>query len=160
MNKFPERIYINEEVRKAKKLINKGYKHRLRTKGSPIFKQKVKQALKLVKTAGYYDFLRKYIRCVKETDGLTQLRESEASIWANKYAVENPVDAASLLIQKANQMKEYLEGKLYYSGTAEKRLIQKRIAFLKTLKRKSRKEEVKTECERLLEVWSESALVY
>ncbi|MEM2970858.1 MAG: hypothetical protein QW270_00330 [Candidatus Bathyarchaeia archaeon] len=160
MSEFPERIYTNEEVKKAKNLINKGYKHRLRIKGSPLFKQKVNQAIKLVKTAGYHDFLRTYIRCIKEIDGLTQLRESEASIWANKYAVENPVDAASLFIQKANQMKEYLEGKLYYGGTAEKRSVQKRITFLKTLKRKSRKEEIKTECERLLEIWSESALVY
>jgi hypothetical protein len=160
VGEFPERIYTNDEVKKANKLVKKGYKHRLKVKGSPFFKQKVNQALELVKTAGCYDFLRKYIRCIVEIDGLTQLRESEAAIWANKYAVENPVDAASLFVQKANHMKEYLEGKLYYGGMAEKRSVQKRIAFLKTLKRKSRKEEIKRECERLLEIWSESALVY
>lgn len=160
VGEFPERIYTNAEVKKAKKLVNKGYKHRLRIKGNPVFKQKVNQALELVKTAGYYDFLRAYIRCIMEIDGLTQLRESEASIWANKYAVENPVDAASLFVQKANHMKEYLEGKLYYGGMAEKRSVKKRIAFLKTLKRKTRKDEVKNECERLLKIWSESSLVY
>jgi len=153
---FPRRIYTSEEVKKAKKLIDKGYKHRLRVKGSPIFKQKVKQALELVKTAGYYDFLRTYIGGIVEIDGLTQLREAEASIWANNYAIENPVDAASLLVQKANHMKEYLEGKLYYGGEAEKRSVKKRIDFLKMLKKKSRKKEVKKECEKLLNSWSES----
>ncbi|MEM3730265.1 MAG: hypothetical protein QW667_02010 [Candidatus Bathyarchaeia archaeon] len=157
---FPERIYTEDEVQKARELINKGYKHRLRVKGSPNFKEKVRRALALVKTAGYYDFLRTYIRQIIEIDGLTQLRESEASIWANRYAVENPVDAASLFIQKANHMKEYLESKLYYGGAAEKRSVEKRIEFLKVLKMKSRKKEIREECERLLEQWSESTLVY
>ncbi len=38
-----------------------------------------------------------------EIDGITQLRETEVAIWANKFAVDNPVDAASLFIQKAYQ---------------------------------------------------------
>jgi len=156
---FPKRIYTGEEVKKAKEIIDKGYKHRLRVKGSSIFKQKVKQALKLVKTASHYEFLRTYIRSIIEIDGLTQLREAEAAIWANKYAVANPVDAASLFVQKANHMKEYLEGKLYYGGTAEKRSVEKRIEFLKTLKKKSREKEVKEECERLLSSWSESVFL-
>ncbi len=156
---FPERIYTSEEVKKAKKLVDEGYRHRLRVKGSPSFKQKVKQALKLVKTADYYNFLRTYIRNVIEIDGLTQLRGADAAIWANKYAVENPVDAASLFIQKANHMKEYLECKLYYGGAAERRSVEKRIEFLETLKRKSLKKEVKEECERLLKFWSESSLL-
>jgi hypothetical protein len=157
---FPKRIYTGEEVKKAKELIDKGYKHRLRVKGSSIFKQKANQVLKLVKTAGYYEFLRAYIRCIVEIDGFTQLREAEAAIWANKYAVENPVDAASLFVQKANHMKEYLEGKLYYGGEAEKRSVAKRIEFLKVLKERSRENEVKEECVRLLKLWHESSLVY
>lgn len=156
---FPKRIYTKEEVKKAKGLIVKGYKHRLRVKGNANFKQKVRQALKLVRTAGYYDFLRTQIRSVMEIDGLTQLRETEAAIWANRYAVENPVDAASLFIQKANHMKEYIEGKLYYGGEAEKRSVKKRIEFLEALKKKSRKKEVKEECERLLRSWDESVFL-
>jgi hypothetical protein len=157
---FPRRVYTNEEVKKAKELIDKGYKHRIITRGSQGFKQKVREALKLVKTAGYYDFLRTYIRYVVEIDGLTQLRESEAAIWANKYAVENPVDAASLFVQKAHYMKEYLENKLYYGGKAEKRSVEKRIEFLEALKSKSHIKDVKEECERLLKLWDESSLVY
>jgi len=157
---FPRRIYTVEEVKKAKELLDKGYKHRLRVKGTPNFKQKVKQSLALVKTACYYDFLRTYIRTIIEIDGLTQLRQADAAIWANQYAVENPVDAASLFIQKANHMKEYLEGKLYYGGTAEKRSVEKRIKFIEVLKSKSKEREIIEECERLLNFWSESSLVY
>jgi hypothetical protein len=156
---FPKRIYTGEELKKAKELIDKGYKHRLRVKGSPIFKQKVSQALKLIKAVGYYDSLRTYIHSIIEIDGLTQLREAEAAIWANKYAVENPVDAASLFVQKANHMKEFIEGKLYFGGEAEKRSVEKRIEFLKALKKKSRKKEVRDECERLLSSWSESVFL-
>jgi hypothetical protein len=157
---FPKRIYTEAEVRKAKELIDKGYKHSLTVKGSSEFQQKVKQALELVKTAGYYDFLRTYIRQIEEIDGLTQLHNSDATIWANKYTVENPVDAASVFIQKANHMKEYLELKHYYSGEAEKRSVTKRIVFLETLKSKSREKETIDECERLLKFWRESSLVY
>ncbi|MEM3356783.1 MAG: hypothetical protein QXF44_00380 [Candidatus Bathyarchaeia archaeon] len=157
---FPKRVYTREEVQKAKEIIDKGYKHRLMVKGSADFKKKVREALKLVKTAGYYDFLRTYIRCITEIDGLTQLRESEAAIWANVYAVKNPVDAASLFVQKASHMKEYLEGKLYYGGEAEKRSAEQRIKFLETLKTKTRRKDVKEECEKFLSLWSESSLVY
>ncbi len=158
--KFPARVYTEKEVKTAHALIKEGYKHVLTVEGSPKFKQKVKEILKLVKTAGYYELLRTYIRQIKEIDGITQLRETEAGIWATKFAVENPVDAASLLIQKVNQMKEYLEGELYYGGNAEKRLVEKRIQFLEVLKDKSQDEKVKEECARLLQMWEDSSLVF
>ena len=157
---FPKRVYTIEEVKTARELIKKGYKHSLTVEGSTNFKQKVNQTLGMVKTAEYYEFLRTYIRQIMEIDGLTRLRETEAVIWANKFAVENPVDAASLLIQKANHMKEYLEGKLYYGGTAEKRSVEKRIQFLEVLKNKSQDENVKEECKRLLQMWEDSSLAY
>ncbi len=158
--KFPERVYTAKEVKTARELINKGYKHNLTVEGSSNFKEKVRQILEFVKTAGYYEFLRTYIRQIIEIDGLTQLRETEAVIWANKFAVENPVDAASLFVQKANQMKEYVEGELYYGGIAEKRTVEKRIKFLEILKKKSRDESVKEECARLLKMWEDSSLAY
>ena len=158
--KFPERVYTEKEVKTARALAEKGYKHNLAVEGSPNFKQKVDQALELIKTAEYYEFLRTYIRQITEIDGLTQLRETEAGIWANKFAVENPVDAASLLIQKANHMREYIEGELYYGGTAEKRSVEKRIQFLEVLKSKSQDENVKDECARLLQMWEDSSLAY
>lgn len=157
---FPERVYTEKEVKTARKLVDKGYKHSLTVEGSQKFKQKVNRALELIKTAGDYEFLRTYIRKILEIDGLTQLRETEVEIWANKFAVENPVDAASLLIQKANHMKEYLEGELYYGGKAEKRSVEKRIKFLEVLKEKSQDESVKEECVRLLQMWEDSSTVF
>ena len=157
---FPSRIYTEDEVRQAKALIDKGYKHRLRVKGSADFKQRVKQAIALIKTAGYYDFFRTYIRSIEEIDGLTQLRQSEAMLWANNYTVKNMVDAASVFVQKANHMKEYLEGTLYYGGKAERRSDEKRIEFLEVLKCKSHEKEVVEECQRLIKMWRESSMVY
>ena len=157
---FPERVYTTEEVKSAKALVDQGYKHNLIVEGSTEFKQKVNQALELIKTAGYFDFLRTYVRKIIEIDGITQLRETEVAIWANKFAVENPVDAASLFIQKAYHMKEYLDGELYYGGNAEKRSVAKRIEFLQSLKDKSSDKAVKEECERLLEMWKDSSLAF
>jgi hypothetical protein len=157
---FPNRVYTDEEVRVARELIEKGYRHRITIEGSSEFRQKVRKALEFVKIAGYYDFLRTYIRKIKEIDGLTQLRNADAAIWANVYAVESPVDAASMFLQKANHMQEYLELKHYYGGEAEKRSVAKRIEFLEVLKSKSREKEVIAECERLLGLWRDSFLVY
>ena len=157
---FPERVYTKKEVKTARELVNNGYKHTLTVEGSPKFEQKVNQVLDLVKIAGYYEFLRTYIRKIMEIDGLTQLRETEVAIWANKFAVENPVDAASLLIQKAYHMKEYLEGKLYYGGNAEKRSVEKRINFLEVLRNKSQNESIKEECSRLLQMWEDSSIAF
>jgi hypothetical protein len=139
-------------------LIAHGYKHDLAVEGTSEFKQKISRILELVKTAGCYDFLRTYIRQIIEIDGLTQLRETEAAIWANKFAVENPVDAASLFIQKTHHMKQYLDGDLYYGGTSEKLTVEKRIEFLAALKNKTDEKEIKDECERLLKMWEESSL--
>jgi hypothetical protein len=157
---FPEKVYTTKEVKTAKKLIDEGYKHNLTVEGTPDFKEKVNLTLKLIKTADYFEFLRTYIRKIMEIDGITQLRETEVAIWASKFAVENPVDAASLLVQKAYHMKEYLEGELYYGGNAEKRSVAKRVEFLQVLKDKSEDKNVKEECERLLQMWKDSSLAF
>jgi hypothetical protein len=157
---FPERVYTTEEVKSAKTLVDKGYKHNLVIEGSTEFTQKVSQALELIKTAGYFDFLRTYLRKIMEIDGISQLRENEVAIWAGKFAVENPVDAASLFIQKAYHMKEFLEGELYYGGNAEKRSVAKRVEFLESLKDRTSDKVVKEECERLLEMWKDSSFVF
>lgn len=155
---FPERVYTGKELNAAKSLVDQGYRHQLTVDGKPEFIQKVEKAIEYIKTAGYYDYLQTYIKFITEIDGMTQLRQSEVAIWANKFAVGNPVDAASLFIQKAYSMQEYLEGKLYYGGAAEKRSIAKRIAFLQTLKEKTTDESVKEECARLLGLWHDSSL--
>jgi hypothetical protein len=151
---FPKRVYTVEEVKKAREVIAKGYKHRLRVVGSPDFRSKAKEALKLIRTAKYYDFLRAYIRQIREIDGLSQLREAEAAIWANNYAVADPVEAASFIIQKTQQMKDFLEGKLYYDK-GEIMAVKKRIEFLEALRDKSKNQAVKKKCEENLKRWAE-----
>jgi len=152
---FPERVYTVEEVHTAKALIEKGYKHRLRVSGSPRFKEKVKKALSLIKTAKHYDFLRTYIKQIIEIGGLTQLREADASIWASNYMVNDPIEAASFFVQKAYQMKDYLEGRLYYDK-GEASAVKKRIEFLEALKARTKNRAVKNKCEELLTNWTET----
>jgi hypothetical protein len=157
--RFPERVYTQEEVDKARELIQKGYKHTLMIEGSPEFKEKMKQVIELVKTAGYYDFLRTYIRQILEIEGFSQLHEMDAVIWANMSMLSDSINAASYIIQKAQQMKDYLEGKLYY-GTGEITAIQKRLEFIKTLKAKSNNKTVQKRCEALLKEWEETRIQF
>ncbi len=157
---FPERVYTTEEFKLAKELVDQGYKHKLKVEGSPEFIQKIGQALELIETAGYCDFLQTYIRSIMEIDGITQLREAEVAIWVSIFALKDTVDAASLLVQKAYHMKEYLDGELYYGGSSEARTVAKRMEFLQVLMEKTKDPAVKADCERLLEMWKGSATAF
>lgn len=157
---FPERVYTEEEVEQARKLVESGYKHQLTLEGNISFKEQVQKVLDLVKTGGYYDFLRTYIRQIKEIDGFSQLREAEVALWINMHLLKTPIEAAGFFIQKTWQMKEFIEGKLYYGGAAEARSIEKNLEFLKALKIKSKDNAVKTECERVLKRWADSTFVF
>ena len=154
--KFPKKLFTFEEMQKARRFIKEGNKHRLRAIGSSIFKEKVKESLRLIKTAKYYDFLRTYIRRIIEIDGLSQLREVDASIWANKYTVADPIEAASFFIQKTEQMKNYIEGKPYFGGIEEAKAIEKRIEFLEELKKRSKRQDIRKRCEEALKLWADS----
>jgi len=157
---FPERVYTQDEVTKARELIQKGYKHALKIEGDQQFKNKMDQVLDLVKTADYYDFLRTYIRQIVEMEGFSQLHEADAAIWANMSMLSlDPVDAASYVVQKAQQMKDYLEGNLYY-GTGEIAAIEKRLEFIKTLKTKSENQKIKQRCEDLLKKWADTKIEF
>jgi hypothetical protein len=153
---FPERVYTYDEVRSARLLINNGYRHRLQTKGNRIFKEKTRKALKLIKTAGYYDFLRTYIRIIREIEGLSQLREAEASLWVNIYAVEDAVDAACFFVLKSWQMRNYIEGKAYYGHLGETAAIGEGLRFLETLMKRSKNPDIKEQCRKKIKVWNES----
>ena len=77
---FPERVYTQEEVDKARELVQKGYKHALRIKGSKLFKDKMREVLGLVEVADYFDFVRTYLREIVEMEGFSQLREADAAL--------------------------------------------------------------------------------
>lgn len=135
-------------------------KSELMIEGSEDFRKKVQKALDLIRIAGYYDFLRTYIHCIKEIGGFTQLRISEATIWANRYAVEDPVDAAGRFIQEAYYMMMHIEDKEENEGIMELKSFEKRIEFLKKLIEISQDEEVKERCRNLIKMWDESLLIY
>ena len=156
---FPERVYTQEEVDKARELVQKGYKHVLVIKGGEQFKDKMRQVLELVKVADYYDFLRTYLREIVEMEGFSQLRESDAALWANMSMLDDVVNAASYVVQKAEQMKGYLDGTLYY-GTGEIVAIEKRLEFLRKLEDKSESGEVKARCAQLLKEWADTRLQF
>jgi hypothetical protein len=156
---FPERVYTQDEVTKARELVQKGYKHTLKIEGSKQFKIKIDEVLDLVKAADYYDFLRTYIRQIVEMEGFSQLREADAAVWANMSMLIDSVDAASYIVQKAYQMKDYLEGNLYY-GTGEIPAIEKRLEFIKTLKAKSKSADIRKRCDELLKKWAETRIQF
>jgi len=156
---FPSRVYTQEEVDKARELIRKGFKHDLKVEGSPKFKDKMQQVIEFIKTADYYDFLRTYIRQIVEMEGFSQLHEADAAIWANMTMLTDLVDAASYVVQKAQQMRDYIEGNPYY-GTGEIPAIEKRLEFLRTLKTKSSGQDVQKRCEELLKKWEETRIQF
>ena len=155
---FPRRIYTVKEFMQARDCVKKGYRHRLKVSGSRDFKEKVKRIKSLLHTADYYDFLRTYIRCIKEIEGMGQLRETEAIIWLNKYLLENPVEGARFIVQKAQQMQDYLDGKQYYDK-GEMAAVKKSIDFLRVLGSKRLNEDLKQQCLASLKQWTEERVL-
>ena len=156
---FPERVFTEEEVKQARELIEKGHRHKLQVTGSQEFKKKITEILDLIRTAGYYEFLTTYIREIKEIEGLSQLHEADVVIWANMQMLVDPVDAASFIVQKVQQMKDYIEGRLYY-GAGEMAAIEKRLEFLEKLKENSRSKEIKQRCDELLKQWEDTKMMF
>ena len=156
---FPERVFTEEEVEQARALIERGHKHKLQVTGSKDFKKKMTEVLDLIETAEYSDLIVTYIREIKEIEGLSQLHETDAAIWANMPLLTDTVDAASFIVQKAHQMKDYIERKPYY-GTAETAEIEKRLEFLRILRDKSQSKEVKQKCDELLKRWEETRTMF
>jgi len=156
---FPRRVYTQDEVRRARELIEKGHRHELHVSGSREFTEKTWKALRLIKEAGYYDFLRTYIREIREIEGLSQLRECDSSIWANIYAVQDMVDAACFFIQKAWQMKNFIEGKMYYGHQGETLIADKVMKFLRDLENEALSEKVKEECRRRIKLREENVFL-
>lgn len=156
--KFPRRIYTVREFEAAREALAEGHKHHLRVVGSPEFRKKVKEILTYIKTARYYDFLITYIRRISEVNGVSQLREADATIWLNVYMVENRFEGARFVIQKAEQMRRYLEGKMYYIK-GETPAVAKSVMFLEVLSSKIKDEEVRARCEEVLKQWKGARIV-
>lgn len=156
--KFPRKIYTVKEFTAARQALAEGHKHHLRVIGGSEFKTNVKEILSLIKKVGYYDFLRTYIRKISEVDGVSQLRETEASIWLNNYVVANPCEGARFIIQKSEQMKRYLEGKLYYIA-GERPALRKSLEFLEKLSDCIEDKCLRAKCEELLKQWTDDRVL-
>jgi len=150
LEEFPEKLLTEEEIRRALELIRSGYKHELEIRGSEEFREAVEEALGLVEVAGYGDLLRTYIRAIAQVEGFSQLRPEEATIWLNVETLKNPVLAASFLVQKALQMKRYLEGKPFYGHKCEMELSNARYEFVRALREKTTDEKVRKLCDAVL----------
>lgn len=153
---FPDILLSQEERLAAKTLIDGGYRHEVEVSGRPDFRLKVAEAFKVLRSAGYHDFFRSYIRRVVEVEGLSQLREPEATMWVNELKVAEPVEAARFFVQKAEQMRSYLEGLETYLGVIERRSVMKSLEFLRALLGRVGDEGLKARCRELLEEWTGS----
>ena len=143
---------------RARKSIEEGHIHRLRVIGQSTFKNKIKEALFLIKKAKYYSFLRTYIRKMCEIEGISQLREAEATIWLNKHIINNPTECARFIIQKTYQMKAYLDGEKYYLN-GELPAINASIVFLERLEEKLINKKMKTKCKESIKQWTEETIL-
>jgi len=119
----------------------------------------MKHVIDLIKTADYYEFLRAYIREIVEIEGFSQLHEADAAIWANMSTLVDIVNAASYVVQKAQQMKDYIEGNLYY-GIGEMTAMEKRLEYIKALKTKTTNEAIRKRCEQLLREWEDTKMQF
>jgi len=149
---FPEKLITEEEIRKARELIEAGYRHDIRVEGSEDFVRAVEEALELVREAGetYWDMVRAYIRSIVEIEGFSQLRPDEACLWVSPETVENPVLAASFIVQKAFQMRNYIEGRPFYGHKCEMETTRARYDFVRALREKAKDERIRRLCDKVL----------
>jgi hypothetical protein len=143
---------------KARECVNNGYKHRLTVIGSNDFKEKVKRIKSLLRITDYFDFFRTYIRTIEEIDGISQLRETEATIWLNDVVARKPCDGARFVIQKAYQMQDYLAGKQFYEK-GEMAAIEKSLEFLRLLQEKRIADDLKQQCKFVLDQWTDDQVL-
>ena len=155
---FPKRIYTLDEFAAARQCIASGYKHSLEIVGTPSFKKNLQLILNLIHKADYYDNLRTYIRQIEEIDGISQLREKEASIWLNANVVNDRIEGARFIVQKTEQMKAYLMAEKYYEQ-GELFAVKKSVAFLQYLRTKSISEELKKKCDTAIKLWTVDSIL-
>ena len=151
---FPAHVYTLEEFKAARKAIASGYKHKLKITGSQTFKKRVMEILILIEQAGYAEFLRTYIREIKEVTGLGQLREADAAIWLSDLHLSDPIEGARFVVQKALQMQAYLDGKPWYN-LGELPAIRGSIEFLRQLREQLKNEKERTLCDEAIRRWTE-----
>jgi len=150
---FPERIYTLDEFREARAAIAGGHKHKLVIDGDASFKEMVEKILDLIDLAGYGELLRTYIREIRQIEGISQLREMEASIWLNKLVAEDPIEGARFVVQKMLQMQAYMEGRVWYI-LGELPAVRGSVKFLRKLRKQLKDPELRARCDQVIKEWT------
>jgi len=154
---FPERIYTLDEFMEARTAIAKGHKHKLAITGDDPFKGLVERIVDLIDLAGYGELLRTYIREIRQIGGISQLRETEASIWLNRLVAEDPIEGTRFVVQKVLQMQAYIEGRAWYI-LGELPAVRGSVEFLKKLREQLKDPELRTRCDRVIMEWTADAV--
>ena len=150
---FPERIYTQDELEKARVAVESGYRHDIRVIGNPQFNNKVSPIMELIRLSGYQELLRTFIREIRQIEGVSQLRETEASIWLNQKTLENPIEGARFIMQKAFQMESYIKGEAWYI-MGELPAVRRSIDFLRELRNRLKDTELRAKCSQVLDEWT------
>ncbi|MCJ7609251.1 hypothetical protein MUP00_06235 [Candidatus Bathyarchaeota archaeon] len=153
VSSFPPRIYTLEEVTQARKAIADGYQHILTLSGDSEFRELVSKILEFIDLAGYTTFLRSYIREIRQIQGVSQLRETEASIWLNQILANDTIETARFIVQKTLQMQAYIEGRPWYI-LGELPAVRGSVEFLKKLREHLVNPETRARCEKTLDEWT------
>jgi hypothetical protein len=150
---FPEHIYTLDEFQEARAAIAEGYKHKLVVTGDASFKELIAKILGLIDLAGYDGLLRTYIREIRQIEGISQLRETEASIWLNRVVAEDPIESARFVVQKMLQMQAYIEGRSWYI-LGELPAVQGSIEFMRKLRERLQDPQLISRCDRAIKEWT------
>jgi len=154
---FPERIYTLDEFKEARAAIAEGHKHKLTITGDVSFKEHFDKLLGLIRSAGYEELLRTFIREIRQIEGISQLRETEATIWLNNLIAEDPIEGARFVVQKVLQMQAYIEGRSWYI-LGELPAIRGSVEFLRKLRERLKDPELKARCDRVIKEWTADAV--
>jgi hypothetical protein len=153
LSSFPKRIYTLEEVAQARKAVADGYQHTLTVSGDSEFKERVSKILHFIDLAGYTPLLRSYVREIRQIQGISQLRETDASIWLNQTVANDAIEAARFVVQKTLQMQAYVEGRPWYI-LGELPAVRGSVEFLKNLREHLVNPETRARCDNAIDEWT------
>ena len=153
LTSFPKRIYTLEEVAQARRAIAAGYQHSLTVNGDSEFRELVSKIFQFIDLAGYTVLLRSYVREIRQIQGVSQLRETDASIWLNRTVANDAIEAARFVVQKTLQMQAYIEGRPWYI-LGELPAVRGSVEFLKKLREHLVNPETRARCDKAIDEWT------
>ena len=74
------------------------------------------------------------------------------------YMVKEAVEGARFIVQKAEQMRDYLSGEQYYER-GELNAVKKSVEFLQTLMEKRIDKRLRNKCEETVRLWTKETVL-